>query len=151
MRNSYYEIAINDLQYTEETFYLGYYNPIAAQIMQISEKALKSVLELVDSDIERLLKSYSLKSIYYRIHSIEPSFVLSDKDLSYLTDYYFDARYPGDSYLDVSKEQCLECAKIMYDVLDCVNQFRRNEQLPVYEIERKILRDNPLQQAACSE
>lgn len=106
--------------------------------MQASEKALKSVLELVDTGIESLLKSHSLKSIYYRIHKIQESFILNDKDLSYLTDFYFDARYPGDSYLEVTKEQCLECAKIAYDVLDCVNHFREKEQLPVYDISRKI-------------
>lgn len=142
LRNGYYEIAINDLQFVEESFSLGYYNPITAQLMQVSEKLLKSVLERVDSNVEMLLKSHSLKSIYYRIHKIEESFILSDKDLSYLTDFYFDARYPGDSYLDVTREQCLECAKITYDVLDCVNRFRAQEQLPIYKSTRKIINTN---------
>ncbi len=141
MRNSYYEIAIDDLHYAEDSFPLGYYNQVSAQFMQASEKALKSVLELVDTGIESLLKTHSLKSIYYRIHKIQDSFVLNDKDLSYLTDFYFDTRYPGDNYWDVTEEQCLECAKITYDVLDCVNRFRMKEQLPVYDTPRKVTQD----------
>lgn len=144
LENNYYDIAINNLRYTEDSFNLGYYNPISSQLMHVSELALKSVLEMVDTNVESLLKSHNLKAIYYRIHSIDETFTLNVKDLSYLTDFYFDARYPGDNFLSVTEEQCLECAKITYDVLDCVNAFRLQEQLPTYQISRKILNsDSP--------
>lgn len=141
MKNNYYDIAMNDLHYIEDAFHLGYYNPLSAQIMQVAEKALKSVLELVDTGVESLLKSHNLKNIYLRIHAVCDDFVLDVKDLSYLTNFYYDARYPGDGWYEIPREECLECAKIMYDVMDAVNGFRSREYLDTVDITRRIFMD----------
>lgn len=37
--------------------------------------------------------------------------------LAYLTDFYFDARYPGDDFCTVTKAEFEKCLVIMYDTV----------------------------------
>ena len=37
--------------------------------------------------------------------------------LAYLTDFYFDARYPGDDFYTVTKEEFEKCLSVMYDTV----------------------------------
>ena len=37
--------------------------------------------------------------------------------LAYLTDFYYDARYPGDDFYTVTKEEFDKCKEIMYDTI----------------------------------
>lgn len=54
-------------------------------------------------------------------------------------DFYFDARYPGDNYVDVDEDSCMRCLATMYDVVEEVNKFRKAHDLPYTEFERKML------------
>ena len=38
---------------------------------------------------------------------------VSSKDCKWLGDFYFDARYPGDNFVVVSREDALECFSIV--------------------------------------
>lgn len=49
---------------------------------------------------------------------IKNSYIASaENDLAYLTDFYFDARYPGDDFYTVSKEEFDKCLSVMYDTV----------------------------------
>ena len=142
MKNDYYDIAYNNLLYLEYTFATNYYNDITVGAEQIAEKMLKSVLELVcdeNDDIDKLLHSHNLRAIYDRIHRECDSFCLDRGHLSILKDYYFDAKYPGDNFVDVTEEECRECIEVMYDVIEQTNDFRKNNCLEIKEIKRKQL------------
>lgn len=38
--------------------------------------------------------------------------------LAYLTDFYFDARYPGDDFSVVTEQEFQKCLSIMYDTVN---------------------------------
>lgn len=137
MKNEYYSIAINDLLYLEEDLHKSNYNPLVIQVEQVAEKALKSVLELVSVDIIELLHSHNLKKIYLEINAACPEFILNEKDLGYLKDFYYEAKSPGENFIIVSRKQCDDCLNIMYDVLEVVNEFRIKNNMNYYAIERK--------------
>ncbi len=49
------------------------------------------------------------------------------KELTYLTNYYFETRYPGPDYHLVSKEDYEECKRIVYAIKDEVDKIRADE------------------------
>ena len=68
-----------------------------------------------------MLRKNSLKKIAAKLNDIRPELELGTIALAYLTDFYFDARYPGDDFYTVSKEEFEKCLAIMYDT---VNQLK---------------------------
>lgn len=136
MKNDYYAIAYEDLRYLQETLNLPYYNQIAVQAQQIAEKMLKSVAERVCIGIEKLMHTHNLRALYDAVHNIEPQYELDRGKLSMLKDFYFDAKYPGDNFVTVTKQDCQECLDTMYDVVSQTNQFRQRYELEVFSFER---------------
>lgn len=141
MKNNYYDIAYNDLLYLEEDYHKTNYNPMVVQMQQIAEKMLKSVLVLVQTNIESLLHSHNLRQIYYSIHDVVPTFELDEMELGYLKDFYFESKYPGENFITVSRTQCTKCLQIMYRVILEVNEFRSENNLETYEVTEKFLKD----------
>lgn len=141
MRNDYYDIAYHNLLYLEHALSTSFYNDIAIDAQQVTEKMLKSVLEQVSDsdDLDKLLHSHNLRAIYDKIHREYSDFHVDRGDLSILKDYYFDAKYPGDNFITVTAEECTECISIMYDVIEATNKFREENGLDVQQISRKRL------------
>lgn len=140
IKNDYYYIAMNDLLYLQSTLNYPGYNQISVQCEQITEKLLKSVATYTcTKEVESILKSHSLKKIYLAIKTEYKDLELNVRELAYLTDFYFDAKYPGDDFVTVDKESCLLCLNILYDTLEEVNRFRQNLQLESIEFERKLM------------
>ena len=139
MKNDYYEIAYNNLLYLQETLHLPFYNDIAVLAQQIAEKMLKSVAERVSMENLQMMRSHNLRALYdsVRVQYAEPA--IDRGALSMLKDYYFDAKYPGENFVTVTKEECAECLNVMYDVIDYVHAVRKALHLECYEIERKFL------------
>lgn len=73
------------------------------------------------------------------IHNVLPSFVLNKGSLPMLKDYFFDAKYPGDNFVMVDRESCMECVEIMYDTIQAVNTERSKLDLPVENFEELYL------------
>ena len=118
-------IAENDLQYLEAVLKTGntFYNQLAVQCQQVAEKFLKGYLDrvLLEEDVSDLLRKHNMKKIAAKLNEIKPELKLDTIGLAYLTDFYFDARYPGDDFYTVSKEEFEKCLAIMYDT---VNQLK---------------------------
>ena len=144
MLNDYYDIAINNLKYLEVTLGTEFYNDISIGAQQVAEKLLKSVLEQLfpttDSYVNTLLHSHNLRAIYTKICEVDSTLNLDRRDLSMLKDYYFDAKYPGDYFVTVSRSECEENLEIMYNVIEEVNKFRENNNLSVTKVKRKQLK-----------
>ena len=131
--NDYYRLAHKDLLFLNAAMKeFPLYNNISVCAQQVSEKLLKSVAELVCPNAEQVLNSHNLRQIYREINAIENTFILDGAKLASLKDFYFDARYPGDNYIDVSEAECNENLDIMYDVVEVVNKFRRTHNLPTF-------------------
>ncbi len=133
IRNDYYSIACNDLEYLQAVLHLPFYNKMASDSQQIVEKLLKSVAELCSVD-KTVLNSHNLRKINQEIKNCGIDLGLKAKDLAMLTDYYFDARYPGDDFVVVTKEECAECVDIVNQVFAAVNSFRKEKGLEVEQI-----------------
>lgn len=134
MKNDYYAIACEDVKYLQLTLSSPYYNQISVQAQQVAEKMLKSVAERTCTDIEKLMISHNLRGLYDEISRNEPQFKLDRGKLSMLKDFYFDAKYPGNNFVTVSKQECQECLDTMYDVIYQTNLFRKRHNLETLDI-----------------
>lgn len=121
IKNTYIDIAQNDLEYLETVLKTGntFYNQLAVQCQQVAEKFLKGYLDnlLVEEDGADLLRKHNMKKIAAKLNELNPYLRLDTVGLAYLTDFYFDARYPGDDFYTVSKEEFEKCLAIMYDTV----------------------------------
>ena len=124
IRNSYLDIAQNDLEYLESVLKTGsrFYNQLAVQCQQVAEKYLKGYLDrlLIDEDVSDLLRkhNHNMKRIASRLNELYPDLELDTIGLAYLTDFYFDARYPGDDFSVVTEQEFQKCLSIMYDTVN---------------------------------
>lgn len=130
IRNSYIDIAENDLQYLESVLKTGntFYNQLAVQCQQVAEKFLKGYLDrtVLEEDMSDLLRKHNMKKIASKLNDMNPGLKLDTVGLAYLTDFYFDARYPGDDFYTVSKEEFEKCLSIMYDTVEKLKSLNTN-------------------------
>ena len=122
IQNSYLAIAENDLEYLESVVNSGstFYNQLAVQCQQVAEKYLKGFLDRLatDEDVSDLLRKHNMKKMASKLNEYIPGLNLDTIGLAYLTDFYFDARYPGDDFYTVSKEEFEKCMSVMYDTVE---------------------------------
>lgn len=122
IRNTYIDIAENDLQYLESVLKTGntFYNQLAVQCQQVAEKFLKGYLDrtVLEEDVSDLLRKHNMKKIASKLNDMNPGLKLDTVGLAYLTDFYFDACYPGDDFYTVSKEEFEKCLSIIYDTVE---------------------------------
>ena len=121
IKNSYIASAENDLAYLESVLGSGstFYNQLSVQCEQVAEKYLKGYLDklLVEEDNADLLRKHNMKKMAAKLNERVPRLQLDTIGLAYLTDFYFDARYPGDDFYTVSKEEFEKCLSVMYDTV----------------------------------
>ena len=137
LTNDFYSIAYNDLLYLQFTLSQNNYNPVAANAQQVAEKLLKSVINSVLVDDSKSIKTYNLRKLNDSLKESNVELFLDDLELSYLTDFYFDARYPGDDFVIVDKSRCNKCLEIMYKIVKSVNNFRLENGLYTFTFEEK--------------
>lgn len=128
IKNTYLDIAENDLQYLESVLAAGstFYNQLAVQCQQVAEKYLKGYLDklLVDEDVTDLLRKHNMKKIASKLNAMKTGLELDTIGLAYLTDFYYDARYPGDDFYNVTKDDFDKCLSVMYDTVNKLkNEF----------------------------
>ncbi len=128
IKNTYLAIAENDLAYLEEVRKTGstFYNQLSVQCQQVAEKFLKGYLDnlLLEEDVSDLLRKHNMKKIAVKLNDLYPELGLDTVGLAYLTDFYFDARYPGDDFYTVTKEEFDKCLSIMYDTVKKLKQLK---------------------------
>lgn len=128
IKNTYLDIAENDLEYLESVMKTGstFYNQMAVQCQQVAEKYLKGYLDkiLVDEDVSDLLRKHNMKKIAGMLNERMEDLKLDTVGLAYLTDFYYDARYPGDDFYTVSKEEFEKCVSIMYDTVEKLRRIK---------------------------
>lgn len=119
--NNYLDIAENDLQYLESLLKMKstFYNQLAVQCQQVAEKFLKGYLDKIclEEDVSDLLRKHNMKKMASKLNEIYPELHLDTIGLAYLTDFYYDARYPGDDFYTVTKEEFEKCLCVMYDTV----------------------------------
>ena len=130
MKNSYYSIGYDDYQFAKSSLPLcdtnGNYNAAVAILAQSAEKLLKEVIEckfVDDSTCISILKTHNLRVLVNKIKERYPNIRLQSMECKWLGDFYFDARYPGDNYVIVTKEDAYQSLLITEHILECVNSI----------------------------
>lgn len=132
--NSYYGMAYNDYCFAKAGMQvgeqLGNYNGVAALCAQSAEKYLKAVLEITFSEEAlALLHSHNLRAITNKLKEFYPDLPLSTKDINWLSSLYFDAKAPGDNFVEVNKDDALECLRLTEDLAQKVTVLlEQNDQ-----------------------
>lgn len=132
IENTYKSLAENEYLYMKASIeiakQLKNYNVLATQCAQICEKYLKAVVSeklLMTALPKALLQTHNLRSI---LTVIKESYDIdiSSRDIKYVGDFYFDARYPGDNFTTVDEEAievCLQITdKVREECLSILNQ-----------------------------
>ena len=131
VKNDYYSIACDDYKYLLRNLDSDFYNNMAVACQQICEKALKSILICINPDAKTIINSHNLRLIYNAINEEKAVINLDITKLSLLKDYYFDVRYPGDNFINVSKGEFEIAYLTLIDVLNEVNKWRVKHNLEV--------------------
>ncbi|MHC1750757.1 MAG: HEPN domain-containing protein [Cellulosilyticaceae bacterium] len=133
-KNSYLGRGINDYLYAKHSMLdetKGEYNWPVVIFAQAAEKILKAVVEkelVEDSCCIQLMRTHNLRTIVNKLLEKFPQMNLSSKDIKWLGDFYFDARYPGDDFIEVNLEDGLEAMKIVEEILIEVEKILDFEQ-----------------------
>ena len=138
VRDDYYEIALDILDFLEDNLASKHYNVLGSMAEQIAENMLKSVLNSVVVEYTSVSKTHHLRNIYIKIQEAGVDLGLDTKYLCSLKDVYFETRYPGENYRD----DCIECIQTMYDVVLAVNTYRQSRGLPVKPVTPKQLNNS---------
>lgn len=111
----YMYYADNDYLYATGTFeQCSYdYNVPAYLLSQAGEKYMKAVVEVLPKTAESLsmLRSHNLRALFNYISKYE-QLPVSSMECKWLGDFYYDARYPGDDTVVVSREDVVQCIDI---------------------------------------
>lgn len=125
MDNNYLSIANNDYLYAKAIKDLGFNNNVGFTCVNTVEKLFKSVAELTVQDCSELLRSHNLRRLYRSI-SHEISLDIHEGDLSTMTDFYFDSRYPGDDFTEITDDDLKMCYEILEKVYTAVNNWHNS-------------------------
>ena len=125
IQNDYYHIAMNDFEYLNAVKNLPFYNQHCIACQQIGEKLLKHIISLsyIEDDKDKILKSHSLRTIYRAVRRYIPDFILPEEELANLTDYYFDAKYPGSDFFTANEEDFSKCYASLLKIIEQVNNI----------------------------
>ena len=104
MNNDYISIALNDYEYLKVGRQANLYNNDASGAQQVVEKIIKGIILKTQEVTPDVLRTHNLRNLYKRIKHEFPISKESEAFLSTLTDFYFNARYPGDDFIIVDKE-----------------------------------------------
>lgn len=135
--NSYYWIANNDLQYAKASIdvasSIGNYNLLASTLAQSGEKFLKAVVECYfkdDPTVLRELSTYNLKKLKMLLDTKFTNIPFTGKEVKYLGDYYFEARYPGDNFILVTNkgeiDELIELTERIKEWVDSLEEQKKN-------------------------
>jgi HEPN domain-containing protein len=130
LTNNYYAIALNEYRYAKRKYEPEYTNMTVVHVQQVIEKLFKYVIDTFcyDSDeAEQSLRSHSLSKLYVAIQSHGINLHLQVIDLRAVSNYYFDARYPGDDFMEVPTESAEHALDLMDRTMAAVQELLRNK------------------------
>ena len=112
--NSYKELALYDMKSVKANYNYELWNKVGRECQQVCEKYMKHYLQknhLLTEDLER---THNLKKLIRVIPGYNKDLY---KNLSVVGDYYFEANYPGDNFLELNKEMADEAIEIANDLI----------------------------------
>lgn len=105
---NYLDFANKDFKSMETMYaYTEEYDVIVVNCQQYLEKALKHLYELKLNELNR---SHKIVFLARQLNIPEISKYIGE--LRIIQEYYFDKRYPSESYIETTKEECEQAVKI---------------------------------------
>lgn len=133
--NTYQALAENDYLFIKASIsvckQIGNYNNVAILCQQVCEKYLKATIVEVlqdDEEAKTYLGTHNLKALLAQINKVNKLINVSYRDIKYVSDFYFDAKYPGDSFTVVNFEMFEECLEITESVREQVIDILSHHQ-----------------------
>lgn len=128
-RSNYFDIASNEYKFLKATPVATEYNNILSVLcQQVCEKLLKHVVETSYTDAQSQLRTHNLKRLYDCVSREITLSRESELYLSTLSDYYFDARYPGDDFVNVPDKELVTIMAVTDELYDVVADWNNNRQ-----------------------
>lgn len=137
IENNYYDIGVHHLGLAEQLKNAADSNLIGLHIQQAVETLLKSVLEREMPENKALLNSHKISRITEELSNISGFEELDEDTLRLINNIYYDTRYPGDGFTNLSQKKCERCLKTAYEVFNTVNTYRKDLGLPIKSIAQK--------------
>ncbi|MCL2321781.1 MAG: HEPN domain-containing protein [Oscillospiraceae bacterium] len=133
MSGNYYDIARNDLFFAkvgiEANLEKGIdgYNNCATSCSQAAEKFLKHLFVIFDLTFEReLSETHNLNALVRELLKSFPEIEVLQKQCRFLTNYYFEDRYPGDNFKWVDYDTVKLCYQYANDIKEVVDSIINN-------------------------
>lgn len=126
---NYLKTAENDYQYFKFDYEHNHFgNPFCYCAQNICERYLKFVVdEYCDNEKAiTVLKTHNLRKLISFIKQELPDFKCDWKSVMQADGFYFNARYPGEDYLEVTAEDCEECWEAVTSVRESVVNYSKS-------------------------
>ena len=107
--NSYKELALYDLKKIEAGYAYELWNAVGRDSQQACEKYLKHYLQENHLLTKELSRTHNLVKLMKTIPNYDRKVC---RQLASIYGYYFDTNYPGDDFVELSKEDAEEARKI---------------------------------------
>lgn len=125
---TYAEIAENNLLWAKYGLdigeKLGQYNTVVIEAQQSAEKFMKGFITdyvNINHQYDKDLSTHNLRKLALIINDFTPNKTLDPMKCKYLGDWYFDARYPGENYTEITdKEEAQRCIQIAEEIRDAL-------------------------------
>ena len=111
---NYRDIALLDLDEANFNFENKRYRPAVFFFQQFAEKSAKALLEKKDPE-HKQLKSHAVEKILEAYDEAHKTGEIGDK-ARYLTGFYFDTRYPGDNFAEITEAQAIRAKEFSEDL-----------------------------------
>lgn len=135
--NTYQALAENDYLFLKASMntckMLGNYNNAAILAQQTCEKYLKAIIVSClqdDEEAKSYLGTQNLKTLLSQVNKNSKVIDIAYRDIKFVSDFYFDAKYPGDNFTLVNEEMFMECLEITEEVrkqaIQVINDNKKN-------------------------
>lgn len=127
---TYAEIAENNLLWAKHGLAIGekigQYNTVVIEAQQSAEKFMKGFITdyiNINHQYDKDLVTHNLRKLALIINDFTQTKTLDPVKCKYLGDWYFDARYPGENYTEITdKEEAERCIQIAEEIRDALYQ-----------------------------
>ena len=127
---TYAEIAENNLLWAKHGLAIGekigQYNTVVIEAQQSAEKCMKGFITdyiNINHQYDKDLVTHNLRKLALIINDFTQTTTLDPVKCKYLGDWYFDARYPGENYTEITdKEEAERCIQIAEEIRDALYQ-----------------------------
>ena len=121
--------AENEFEYVKNSYLRGEVANTMAYIMQgLCERYMKSIIQMAGMEVVAsidVMRTHSLRKLHMFIRDNISNVGYDWKVVSQADGYYFNAMYPGDDYVIVTREEIVACYEALINIRDAAINYQR--------------------------